>query len=127
MKLVDLIIYHPRVQKFQAVEVSTSDPRTVLLMLDSPEPVIVCKACEAIHKFIDKCELFDQKHLFVYNFLIADANCIELNNLGVVCPLVKLLSSPDRAVRSFTVICLASMARNGRNLFLFVYCVILCV
>ncbi|XP_064385237.1 armadillo repeat-containing protein 3-like [Halichondria panicea] len=84
-------------EKFQTVEVSTSNPRTVLLMLDSPEPVVVCKACEVMHKFIEK----------------SDANCTELNNLGAVCPLVNLLSSPDKAVRSFSVICLASMARNA--------------
>ncbi len=45
-------------QKFQCVEVSTKEPRTVLLMLDSPEAVVVCKACEAIHKYIDKCEQY---------------------------------------------------------------------
>lgn len=44
------------VQKFQCVDVSTKDPRTVVLMLDSPEPVVVCKACDAIHKYIEKCE-----------------------------------------------------------------------
>ncbi len=54
------------IQKFQNVEVSTKDPRTVLLMLDSPEPGIVCKACDAIHKYIDKCEYTSEQSLNSY-------------------------------------------------------------
>ena len=52
-------------------------------------------------------------HTVSGTFPAADTNCIELKNLGVVPPLVRLLSSPDKAVRSYSVICLASMAANG--------------
>ncbi len=48
-------------------------------------------------------------------FVIADAHCSELTGLGVVITLVKLLSSIDKAVRSYAVICLASMARAGMS------------
>lgn len=42
------------VQRFQQVEVLAKDPRTVVLMLDSPEPSIVCKACQALHQHVEK-------------------------------------------------------------------------
>lgn len=40
-------------QGFQQVEVCASDPRTVVLMLNSPEQAIVCRACEALHKHME--------------------------------------------------------------------------
>ena len=42
--------------QFQNVEISTKDPRTVVLMLDSPEAIIICKACEALKKYVEICE-----------------------------------------------------------------------
>ena len=41
------------VQGFQQVEVCASDPRTVVLMLDSPEQAIVCRACKALQKHME--------------------------------------------------------------------------
>ena len=45
--------------QFQNVEISTKDPRTLVLMLDSPETTIVCKACGALKKYIEICECQD--------------------------------------------------------------------
>lgn len=44
-------------QKLPKIDISTSDPRTVVLMLDSPELNIISKACEAIHKHLEACKL----------------------------------------------------------------------
>jgi len=38
------------------VDVSTREPRTVVLMLDSPEQAVVCTACQALHKHMEKCK-----------------------------------------------------------------------
>ena len=46
------------------------------------------------------------------NFL-AEANCIEVLELGSLPRLVKLLSSAEKVIRSYTVICLAAMVTNG--------------
>lgn len=46
----------PSSQAFQTVDVSTREPRTVVLMLDSPEQAVVCTACQALHKHMEKCE-----------------------------------------------------------------------
>ena len=35
---------------------SSKDPHTVVLLLDSLEVPIVCKACEALHKHVEKCK-----------------------------------------------------------------------
>ena len=43
-------------QRFQQVEVLARDPCTVVLMLDSPEHTIVCKACQALQQHMEKCE-----------------------------------------------------------------------
>jgi len=43
-------------QKFPEIGISSKDPRTVVLMLDSPEFVIVCKAAEALQKYAEKSE-----------------------------------------------------------------------
>ena len=42
-------------KKFAQVDISTCDPRTVVLLLESPELGITCKACEALHKHAEKC------------------------------------------------------------------------
>lgn len=43
-------------QKFPGVDVNSKDPHTVVLLLDSPEVPIVCKACEALHKHMETCK-----------------------------------------------------------------------
>jgi len=87
---------HPH-KKFQGVDVSTKDPHTVVLLLDSPEVAIVCKACEALHKHMEKSE----------------QNCLELRDLDVVPRLVHLLSASDKATRSYSILCLSIMATSG--------------
>ena len=54
-----MLRHHPHTQKFQGVDVSTKDPHTVVLLLDSPEVAIVCKACEALHKHMEKCRQYE--------------------------------------------------------------------
>ena len=52
------LLYQPNFlifQKFQQVDVNAKDPRTVVLMLDSPEQSIVCRACQALQKHMEKC------------------------------------------------------------------------
>jgi hypothetical protein len=44
--------------KFQQLDISTKDPRTAILMLDSPEGLVTCTACQALHKHIEKCKHF---------------------------------------------------------------------
>ena len=44
-------------QNFGQVDIVSKDPRTVVLMLDSPEPLVQAKACEALLKYMQQCEL----------------------------------------------------------------------
>ena len=44
----------------------------------------------------------------------AEQNCSEMAEFGVVSPLVGLLSSPVRATRSYTTLCLSVMTTSGR-------------
>jgi len=56
-----------------------------------------------------------------------EANCLELNGLGIVPVLVKLLESPDKAVRSYSVICLATLSTHGeKEQFTIIVYIILC-
>lgn len=47
-------VYHS-LQSFQPVDISTREPRTVMLMLESPEPAVVVKALQALHQHMQKC------------------------------------------------------------------------
>lgn len=42
-------------QSFQPVHISTTEPRTVMLMLESPEPDVVVKVLQALHQHMQKC------------------------------------------------------------------------
>lgn len=42
--------------QFDALLVESRNAATVVLMLSSPEEDVQSKACEAIYKFVDKCE-----------------------------------------------------------------------
>ena len=43
----------------------------------------------------------------------AEQNCGEMAELGVVSPLVGLLSSPAKATRSYSALCLSDMTTSG--------------
>ena len=86
-------------------------------MLDSPETVIVCKACEALKKYVEICEYHNISiNTWNYNIfqLSAEPNCIEVVELGSLARLVKLLSSTEKVIRSYAVLCLAAMLTNGK-------------
>ena len=111
--------------QFENVEISTKDPRTVVLMLDSPEVVIVCKACEALKKYVEICKcnmvalISAQLAVMSLSILIqhtAESNCLEVLQLDSLPRLVKLLSSTEKVIRSYAVLCLASMVENGQCL-----------
>ncbi len=66
-------------------------------MLSSPEDDVVSKACEAIYKFVDKC----------------DENRVTLLNLGAIEALLKLLEHEDKTIRRNACMCLGVMAGQG--------------
>ncbi|XP_013381649.1 armadillo repeat-containing protein 3 isoform X2 [Lingula anatina] len=68
---------------FDTLLVESRQAATVVLMLDSPEEEVQSKACEAIYKFVDKC----------------DENKKVLMDLGAVEKMLKLMQSEDRIVR----------------------------
>ncbi|XP_034303811.2 armadillo repeat-containing protein 3 isoform X4 [Magallana gigas] len=68
---------------FDTLAVESRQAGTVVLMLSSPEEDVQSKACEAIYKFVDKC----------------DENKKQLLDLGAGEALLKLMQSEDRIVR----------------------------
>ena len=52
--------------QFQTVDISTKDPCTLVLLLDSPEILITCKACEALKKYVEICK-FDYLKWWSYD------------------------------------------------------------
>ena len=38
------------------MDIVSKDPRTVVLMLDSPEPLVQARACEALLKYMQQCK-----------------------------------------------------------------------
>lgn len=76
------------------MEVSTKDPRTLILLLDSNEPAIQYKAVNALKKYMD----------------LAEQNCIELEELGILAKLSNLLRS-DEAVRPYAAMCMSQMSK----------------
>ena len=52
-----LLSFPSSFQNFGQVDIVSKDPRTVVLMLDSPEPLVQAKACEALLKYMQQCEL----------------------------------------------------------------------
>lgn len=106
--------------QFQNVEISTKDPRTVVLMLGSPETAIICKACEALKKYVEICKLIKTVHttfhcICILSTIKAESNCLEVKELGALPQLSKLLSSAEKVIRSYAVLCLASMVTNGQS------------
>jgi hypothetical protein len=95
--------------KFQQLDISTKDPRTAILMLDSPEGLVTCTACQALHKHIEKSE----------------QNCTEVQNYDILPKLVGLLSSTEKAVKASALVCLSAMTHslNVRRSLLKLQCV----
>ncbi|EDV23819.1 uncharacterized protein TRIADDRAFT_57401 [Trichoplax adhaerens] len=83
--------------EFDPVNLISKNPRTVVLMLDSPEETVLASACEAIYKFAEK----------------SDANKIELLNTGVINGLNRLLSLDDKAVRTHAAACLGTLTGHA--------------
>lgn len=77
------------------MEISTKDPRTLLLLLDSSEPSIQYKAVNALKKYME----------------LAEHNCVELEELGVLTKLTNLLVRSDEAVRPYAAMCLCQMSK----------------
>ncbi|RMX38217.1 hypothetical protein pdam_00003351 [Pocillopora damicornis] len=87
----------PAKDEFDPLELVSKKPHTVVLMLDSPEEHVLQSACEALHKFAEKC----------------DENRQELLNLGALEPLLKQIMSEDKVVRRNATMCLGTMAQNA--------------
>ncbi|XP_056009860.1 armadillo repeat-containing protein 3-like isoform X7 [Ostrea edulis] len=81
---------------FDAISVESRQAGTVVLMLSSPEEDVQSKACEAIYKFVDKC----------------DENKKQLLDLGAGEALLKLMQSEDRIVRRNACMALGVMTAN---------------
>lgn len=82
---------------FDALLVESRQAATVVLMLSSPEEDVQSKACEAIYKFVDKCE--DNKKLLL--------------DLRAVDPLLKLMQGEDATVRRHATMALGVMCQNA--------------
>ncbi|KAH9523148.1 Armadillo repeat-containing protein 3 [Bulinus truncatus] len=81
---------------FETLLVETRQASTVVLMLGSPEEDVQSKACEAIYKFVDKC----------------DENKKLLLDLDVLEPLLSLIQGPDRTVRRHAIMALGVMCAH---------------
>ncbi|XP_062608563.1 armadillo repeat-containing protein 3-like isoform X1 [Saccostrea cucullata] len=81
---------------FDTLSVESRQAGTVVLMLSSPEEDVQSKACEAIYKFVDKC----------------DENKKQLLDLGAGEALLKLMQSEDRIVRRNACMALGVMTAN---------------
>ncbi|OWF48938.1 armadillo repeat-containing protein 3-like isoform X3 [Mizuhopecten yessoensis] len=78
---------------FDVVALESRQAGTVVLMLNSPEEEVQAKACEAIYKFVEKC----------------DENRKLLLDLGAGDPLLQLMQSEDRLVRRNACMAMGSM------------------
>ncbi|ELT95018.1 hypothetical protein CAPTEDRAFT_165326 [Capitella teleta] len=79
---------------FDALLVESKQAATVVLMLESPEEEVLTKACEAIYKFVDKC----------------DENKKALLDLNVHDHLLRLIQHEDRVVRRNSAMALGVLA-----------------
>lgn len=104
-------------KKLSKVEISTSDPRTIVLMLDSPEVGVISRACEALLKHVESCKyVFDSVSATDYVMLCptAEQNILEIVELGGTPRMIHLLSSSEKVARCHAVLCLAAMAATGK-------------
>ncbi|XP_076446526.1 armadillo repeat-containing protein 3-like isoform X2 [Babylonia areolata] len=87
----------PHVDVFDPLLVESRQAATVVLMLSSPEEDVQSKACEAIYKFVDKC----------------DENKKLLLDLNAVDPLLNLMQGEDCTVRRNATMALSVMCQNA--------------
>ncbi|XP_067661533.1 armadillo repeat-containing protein 3-like [Haliotis asinina] len=81
---------------FDTLLVESRQAATVVLMLNSPEEDVQSKACEAIYKFVDKC----------------DENKKTLLDLDAIDPLLRLVQGEDRTVRRNACMALGVMCAH---------------
>ncbi|KAL8622228.1 hypothetical protein ACOMHN_043751 [Nucella lapillus] len=81
---------------FDALLVESRQAATVVLMLNSPEEDVQAKACEAIYKFVDKCE--ENKKLLL------DLNAVD--------SLLRLMQAEDVNVRRSATMALGVMCQH---------------
>lgn len=81
---------------FEPLLVESKQANTVVLMLESPEDDVLAKACEAIYKFVEKC----------------DENKKLLLDLHAVDHLLKLVQHEERIVRRNAIMALGVMAAH---------------
>ncbi|KAK3599496.1 hypothetical protein CHS0354_006630 [Potamilus streckersoni] len=81
---------------FDPLLVESRQAATVVLMLNSQEEDVLAKACEAVYKFVDKCD--DNRKLLL--------------ELGAVDSLLRLLRSEDKIVRRNSCMALSSMTSH---------------
>ncbi|XP_046553420.1 armadillo repeat-containing protein 3-like [Haliotis rubra] len=81
---------------FDTILVESRQAATVVLMLNSPEEDVQSKACEAIYKFVDKC----------------DENKKTLLDLDSIDPLLRLVQGEDRTVRRNACMALGVMCAH---------------
>ncbi|XP_052278834.1 armadillo repeat-containing protein 3-like isoform X2 [Dreissena polymorpha] len=81
---------------FDTLSVESRQAGTVVLMLSSPEEDVQSKACEAIYKFVTKC----------------DENKKQLLDLGAVGHLLTLMQSEDKIVRRNACMAVGVMTAN---------------
>ncbi|XP_032807730.1 armadillo repeat-containing protein 3 isoform X2 [Petromyzon marinus] len=86
----------PPKDAFEPLPIESHSVATVVLMLRSPEPDVLAKACDALHRFAGKCE----------------GNRAMLMDLGVVEPLASLLTQDDKTVRRNAIVTLGTLASN---------------
>ncbi|CAM9411871.1 unnamed protein product [Lampetra planeri] len=86
----------PPKDAFEPLPIESRSVATVVLMLRSPEPDVLAKACDALHRFADKCE----------------GNRAMLMDLGAVEPLASLLTQDDKTVRRNAIVTLGTLASN---------------
>ncbi|KAL8577393.1 hypothetical protein ACOMHN_060215 [Nucella lapillus] len=86
----------PPVDVFDPLLVESRQAATVVLMLSSPEEDVQSKACEAIYKFVDKC----------------DENKKLLLDLQTLDPLLHLMQGEDATVRRHATMALGVMCQN---------------
>ncbi|XP_019862006.1 PREDICTED: armadillo repeat-containing protein 3-like [Amphimedon queenslandica] len=83
-------------EKFSQLDITTSDVRTAVIMLDTPETSIVCKSCQSLQSYMEK----------------SDQNCIELHELNIVPRLVSLIASQEKVIVAHSILCLAAMSSH---------------
>ncbi len=99
---LESIVFIPTVRtslQFDPLLVESRQAQTVVLMLNSDEDDVLAKACEAIYKFVDKC----------------DENRVALLDLGAIDALLRLIEHEDKVVRRNACMCLGVMASQGEK------------